>query len=123
MQLAQYANERKKGSLSDDCVRAKFLLDAAPYIHDLLTQSQVSLIDGCGLAIREGREVPAHARVTEVIEIIHRIARDHEILRDYLVHLGAEVVTEEPVPSLSRLRAERQAGFISAPGIGHVTKS
>ncbi len=113
VRLAHHADEG--GACSD----IEFLRLAVPYIHDLLVQQNVH---EHSLSVRQGREVHAHARVTEVLEIIQRIVRECGILRKDLAHLRAELVIEEPTPPLSRLRAEKQAGLISAPGPGRVTK-
>ncbi len=123
VRLAQHFDEGERRGVYDHArMNVEFLVLAAPYIHDLLLQQPIPDAGTHALPIREGREVHAHARITEVLEIAARIGRECGILRKDLAHLRDELVIEEPIPPLSRLCAEKQAGFISAPGPGRVTK-
>lgn len=135
VRFAQHVDEREQKGLTNAAqANVEFLMLAAPYIHDLLVQRQLLDTSDHGLTVREGREVQAHARVIEVLEIITRFGRELGILRKDLAHLRVEVVIVEPItsaaarlhsehPTAVRVRAEKQVGFISAPGHGHVTKS
>ena len=100
--LASHADEvgTQKG-WSVERSNAEFLAQAAPYIHDLLA---IQYVDGHGLLVRDGREVPANVRVTEVFQISHRIARDCGILREYLAHLRVELKDAEPSTPRSHTR-------------------
>jgi hypothetical protein len=119
VRLAQHFDEGEMSGVYDRTrMNVEFLVLAAPYIHDLLVQQSILDASSHALPIREGRETQAHARVTEVLEIAARIGRECGILRKDLAHLRAELVAEEPISPLSRLRTEKKSGFIGLPGGG-----